>query len=127
MKQQIPKHNHLLNAEKLTVIAKEKVDWEDIIQEAEDMHKRMTAEGYIWWPPACNPSDSKVPPNNFGANLTQFNNGKHSNSNGKAVVKKNQKHKNGNGNHFEGGNRNNNGNRKKKFDKRKEQQECLED
>ena len=59
----------------------------------------MTAKGYIRWPPACNPSDLKVHPNNFGANLTQINKGKHSNGNGKNVVRNNQKHKNGNGNH----------------------------
>ena len=52
------------------------------------MYKSMTAEGYMRWPPACNPSDLKVPPNNFGANLTQFTNGKQSNGNGKTIVKK---------------------------------------
>ena len=43
--------------------------------------KSMTAEGYICWLPACNPSDTKVSPNNFGADLTQFTNGKQSNGN----------------------------------------------
>ena len=75
----------------------------------------MTAKGYIRWPPACNPSNSKVPPNNFRANLTQINKGKHSNGNGKNVVRKNQKHKNGNSNHSKNRNKNNNRNHKKKF------------
>ena len=113
VKREIPKHNHLSNADKLTAMSKEEVGWEDILQEAKDMYQSMTAEGYIRWPPACNPSNSKVPPNNFGANLTQINNGKHSNGNGKNIVRKNQKHKNGNGNHSKNGNGNHNRNSKK--------------
>ena len=66
-----------------------KVGWEDILREAEDMYKSITAEGYICWPPACNPSHTKVPPNNFGANLTQFTNGKQSNGINKSAIKKN--------------------------------------
>ena len=79
------------------------------------MYKSMTAKGYIQWPPACNPSNSKIAPNNFGANLTQINNRKHSNGNGKNVARKNQKHKNGNGNHSKNGNRNHNRKHKKKI------------
>ena len=60
--------------------------------------------------------NSKVPPNNFRANLTQINNRKHSNGNGKNVVRKNHKRKNGNGNHSKNGNGNHNRNHKKKFD-----------
>ena len=68
------------------------------------MYKSITAKGYTCWPPACNPSDMKVPPNNFGANLTQFTNGKEANGNNKSAIKKNQKYKNGNGNHPKNGN-----------------------
>ena len=69
----------------------------------------MTIEGSIWWPPACNPRDTKVPPNHFGANLTQFTNEKQTIGNHKSPVKKNRKCKNGNGtNHFKKGNGSNN-------------------
>ena len=81
------------------------------------MYKSMTAKGYIQWPPDCNPSDLKIPPNNLGVNLTQINNGKHSNRNGKNIVRRNQEHKNGNGNHPKNGNGNHNHNHKKKIDK----------
>ena len=52
----------------------EKIGWEDILRQAEDLYKSMSAEGYICWQPACNPSDSKTPQNNFGENLTHFTN-----------------------------------------------------
>ena len=68
----------------------------------------MTAEGSIQWPPTCNPSDTKVPPNHFGANLTQFTNRKQANGNHKSLVKKNRKYKNENGNHLKNSNRGNN-------------------
>ena len=50
----------------------------------------MTAEGNICWPPACNPSDMKVPPNNFGPNLTKFTNRNRNQFNGnqKSPIKK---------------------------------------
>ena len=47
VKHKILKHNHLLNANKLAAMTKEEVGWEDILREAEDMYKSMTAEGYI--------------------------------------------------------------------------------
>ena len=47
IKREIPKHSHLSNADKLTAMTKEEVGWEDILQEAKDMYKSMTAEGYI--------------------------------------------------------------------------------
>ena len=47
VKHEIPKHNHLSNTDKLAAITKEQVGWEDILQEAKDMYKSMTAEGYI--------------------------------------------------------------------------------
>ena len=77
MKKEIPKNNHLSNTDKLNAMTMAKVGWEDILRQAEDMYKSMTAEGYICWPPACNPSDMKVPPSHFGANLTQFTNDNH--------------------------------------------------
>ena len=96
-----------------------KVGWEDILREAEDMYKRMTGEGSICWPPACDSSDTKVPPNHFGANLTQFTNGKQVNGNHKSPVKKNGKYKNGKGNHFKNSNRGNNCDNKKKSENRR--------
>ena len=77
-------------------------------RKAEDLYKSMTAEGYICWPPACNPSETKVSQNNFGANLTQFTNRKESNGNHMSAMKKNQKYKNGNGKNTKNSNGGNN-------------------
>ena len=75
VKKEIPKHNHMSNSDKLNKMNGAKVGWDNILREAKDMYKSMTAgEGSIRWPPACNPSNTKVPSNHFGANLTQFTN-----------------------------------------------------
>ena len=39
----------------------------------------MTTEGKIQWPPMCNPCNGKAPPDNFGVNLMQINQGKKQN------------------------------------------------
>ena len=59
------------------------VGFKDILRESNDLYKNMIAKGSICWPPVCNPSDSKVPPNNFGANPTQFLNGNKNHFDGK--------------------------------------------
>ena len=79
VKKEIPKHNHLSSTAKLKAMTALSVGWENILREAEDLYKSMTAEGYICWSPDCNSSDTIVPPNHFGANLTQFKNGKQTN------------------------------------------------
>ena len=89
----------------------------DILREVKDIQKCMTAEGSICWPPVCNPSDTKVPQNHFGENLTQFNNRnrKQFNNNQKSPVKKNGKDKNGNSNDYKNwnGSHNHQANKKK--------------
>ena len=39
--------------------------WKDIPQRAEDNYKELTTNGYVRWPPQCNPMDLRDPPNNF--------------------------------------------------------------
>ena len=53
VKCEIPKHNQLSNADKLTAMTKEQVGWEDILREAKDMYKSMTAEGCSYLMATC--------------------------------------------------------------------------
>ena len=45
--------------------------WEDILNKAEDLYKEQMVDGLERWPPACNTRDSKAPPSQFTANLSQ--------------------------------------------------------
>ena len=88
VKKEIPKYNHMSNTDKLKAMTQAKVGLEEILRESQDMYKSMTDERSICWPPACSLSDTKVTPNHFGANLTQYTNGKQANTNHKSLLKK---------------------------------------
>ena len=62
---------HLNNVQKAAFMSQNDVGWEDILDQAEDLYKEQMVEGLERWPPASNPKDSKKPPSNFQANLTQ--------------------------------------------------------
>ena len=62
---------HLNNDNKANYMSKNDVGWEDILDQAKDLYKEQMVEGLERWPPASNPKDSKKPPSDFQANLTQ--------------------------------------------------------
>ena len=62
---------HLNNEEKSRHMTCNNCGWEDILNKAEDLYKEQMVDGMERWPPVCNTRDSKAPPSQFSANLTQ--------------------------------------------------------
>ena len=62
---------HLANEDKAIHMASSDLSWEDIIEVAEELYNEQSTPGFVRWGPACNPKDSKAPPSQFGAHLTQ--------------------------------------------------------
>ena len=82
---------HLNNQEKNNQLSRQGVGWEDILNQAEELHRSMTVEGNMRWPPQCNINDSRTPPKGCRTNLAQIRNNR--NQKGKSNHCNNGQHK----------------------------------
>ena len=62
---------HLSNEQKANRMSQANVGWDNILEKAESLYNEQSTTGCVRWPPACNPKDSKAPPPQYGANLSQ--------------------------------------------------------
>ena len=62
---------HLNNEQKSKHMNQHDCGWEDILNKAKDLYKEQMVDGMERWPPACNTRDSKAPPSQYAANLSQ--------------------------------------------------------
>ena len=102
---------HLNIEEKAKHMNQNDCRWEDILNKAEDLYKEQMVDVLERWPPACNTRDSKAPPSQLTANLSQAplqytckdkdkdkrskdNKDRNSNGNDKGKQKKDQEKKN---------------------------------
>ena len=109
VKSQALQITHLNNEEKANHMNQVDCGWEDILNTAEELYKEQMVDGMERWPPACNTKDSKAPPSQFTANLSQAPARYHRNNNDRQGKGDKDKKRNGNSNGKRNGNDKRNG------------------